>query len=230
MWGVSAISVLFAVFLYLLLLSSGTYTEQVLEMSGITFSEGTDPQTIMINQFKRLIVNVLTCCMLVFVPLFFLLFMSSAGTTFYVLCKQLFDNFNGYVLCIAIISLYFAMINYAALFLIVIGVIPVETLMEGSSGAFAGASAMFSIFSVGVPLLVSGWLAGYISYKLLTTSFTFMSLPSMADTMKNSLSSLVIISLMLLVKRVGEKLGEVYSAITVMIIILMGILFASGNG
>lgn len=228
-WGMSAISVIFAVFLYFLLLNSGTYTEQIIEMSGITFSEGTDPQTIMINQFKRLIVNALTCCMLVFVPLFFLLFMSAAGTTFYVLCKQLFDNFSGFILCIAAISLYFAMINYATLFLVVVGIIPVSTLMEGSSGAFMGMSAMFSIFSVGVPLLVSGGLAGYISYKLLTTSFSFMPLASMADTMKNCLSSLVIVSLFLLVKRVGEKLGEVYSAITIMIIILMGIIFASGN-
>lgn len=230
MWGVSAISVLFAVFLYILLLNSGSYTEQVIEMSGITFSEATDPQTIMINQFKRLIVNIITCCMLVFIPLFFLLFMSAAGTTFYLLCKQLFDNFNGFILCIAAISLYFAMINYATIFLVVAGIIPVSTLMEGSSGAFVGMSAMFSIFSVGVPLLVAGGFAGYISYKLLTTSFSFMSFESMADTMKNCLSSLVIISLFLLVKRVGEKLGEVYSAITVMIIILMGIIFASGNG
>jgi hypothetical protein len=230
MWGMSAISVLFAVFLYFLLLHSGTYTEQIIEMFSITFSDSTDPQTIMINQFKHLIVYVLTCCMLIFVPLFFLLFMSAAGTTFYVLCKQLFDNFNGFILCIAVISLYFAMINYATLLLIVSGTIPIDTIMEGSGGAFMGMSAIFSIFSVGVPLLVSGGLAGYISYKLFTSSFSFIPLESMADTMKNCLSSLVIVSLFILVKRVGDKLGEVYSAITIMIIILMGILFASGNG
>jgi hypothetical protein len=76
MWGMSAISIVFAAFLYFLLLHSGTYTDQIIEMSGMTFSDSTDPQTIMINQFKHLIVNVLTCCMLIFVPLFILLFMA----------------------------------------------------------------------------------------------------------------------------------------------------------
>lgn len=229
MYGVSLISIIFAVFLYFLLLNSGSYNEQVIQMTGLQFEDSNDPQTIMINQFKHLIIYVITCCLLIFMPLFIMLFIASAGTTFYVLCKQLFSSFNGFILCISAISLYFAMINYATLALIVTGMMPLETVMEGTGGMFAGMSAIFSIFSVGVPLLTSGAIAGYISTKLITTSFTFMNLESMAETMKNCISSLVILSLFLLVRRVSDKLGETYSAITVMIIILMGIIFASGN-
>jgi len=228
--NIPIISVLFAVFLYFLLLNTTSYNDQVIELLKIKFSESTDIQSVMINQFMRLIVCVITACMLLFVPLFIVLFIVSAGVTFYILCKQLFDTFNGFILFISIVSLYFAMINYATLALVVSGIMPLNTLMEGSGGAFAIISAISSIFSIGIPLLTSFGYAGYISGTVILSSFKFMSLQQISEMIKRCITSLVIISLFIFVVSVQQRLGPTYMTITIMIILLMGIIIASGNG
>ena len=229
-FGLPFISIIFAGFLYFLLLNTSAYTDQVTKMLNVKFSESKDIQSIMMNNMTNLIIYAITCCMLLFIPLFILFFMVSAGVTFYVLCNQLFDTFNGFILCIAAISLYFAMINYATLGLIVTGMMPLETVMEGTGGMFAGMSAIFSIFSVGIPLLTSFGYAGYIASKVFISAFDFISLEQISTTISRSITALVILFLFLLVMSVRVRLGDTYMIITIMIIILMGMIIASGNG
>jgi hypothetical protein len=226
MANIPVISVLFAVFLYGLFLSSDALNKEVIKLFNIKFPEETNTQNILLNKFLNLLVYFLTCCMIIFVPLFGLLLTTCLGVTSFILVKNLFSppmsapyNFAFWIFSFMLIIS--ALNTYSSLILVLTGVAPVSTLTHGL-GVFSGITLILSLFSIGIPIASALGYAGYISTKIVSSFFKLMNLSSVSKMMSNTVASLIIMSLILLIMRVGDRLGETYSFITIIIIILLG--------
>jgi len=213
---------LFTVVLYLLFMSVGSMNEIVMQMFQIHLEKETSIDIIILNQFYKLLITILSCLLSLILPLCGILVTTTLLTTLYTLASTLLGPFNAPLFIMALFTLAFTMTSYALIFTrLGSGMNPLE-MIDGLFSKEFGVNTFFIFFGLMIPIFMGIGYAFYMGMMLFITFFQFFNLKEVVEDLKSSTASIVLLALILLVINVKEMLGDSYTMMTFMIIIGVG--------
>jgi len=216
--------VLFSGLLYGFFSSSSVLKDNVIQTFQIKFMEEIDMNSMITNQVILFLVYILAACMCIFTPMFSVLAITCLAATTYVLVKNILIPFNNTIWIFSLATIILSLGSYLSFSLMLGGVInPKDMVSFNDASSTSLFIFIFSLVGVGLPIFSALGYAGHLSLKLFISFFSFLKMPAVQERMKDSIPSLVMVALLLLLIHVNELLGMTYSFITATIIFLIGV-------
>jgi len=213
---------LFAALLYSLFLGVGAMNDIVMSKFNIQFEKETSISSICLNQFYRLMVTILSCCLSLILPLCSILVVTTLLATAYTVVTTLISGVSATLAVMAFFTLSFSIASYALIGARVgQGMDPFE-IIESIFGEPISLTNFFSMFGVILPILMGIGYSFWVGFNLFFSFFKFLKLDKVIETLKSSSASIVLVALVLLMIHVKEILGDTYTMMTFMMIILIG--------
>ena len=213
---------LFAALLYSLYRGVDAMNHKVIRKFNIHFEKETSIANICLNQFYRLLVTILSCCLCLILPLSSFLVITTLIATAYTLFTTLINANSATLGILSFFTLSFSITSYV---LILVrfgqGMDPLEVI-ESIFGKPANAINFFTMFGVTLPILMGIGYSLWVGLFLFFTFFKFLKLEKVIEQLKSSSASIVLVALFLLMIHVKEILGDTYTMMTFMIIVLIG--------
>lgn len=223
--------ILFAALLYTLFLSSDEMSNKVMDILNIKLKEGNDMNTETQNLFIRVLIYIISCSLTLVIPLCSILILTCLMITTFTLGKNILSPPNGNtgIWIFSILTLLFSMGSYVSVILLASGAVKPEEMFDlNGQGSLALITMLLSIVGVGIPVFSGLGYGIYLGFSIFSSFFQFLRLNLVLQKMKSTAASLVIVALILLIKHVKSRLGDLFMAITIVIILMVaGIIYFS---
>ncbi len=218
---------LFAIVLLGAFLGIGAMNKEVIRLFHIHFERETTIGTICLNQFLKLLVTFLSCFLCLIIPLSFILVFTTLLATAYTVFTTLIGSVNMTIGIISFLTLAFSLTSYILIGLrLAQGSNPLE-ILESMISNPASLTHIFSLFGVVLPILMGIGYSCWVGFTLFTTFFKFVKIDEVVESLKTTSASVVMVALILLMLIVKEILGDTYTVMTFIIIILIGVYVAT---
>jgi len=215
--------VLLAILLYVLFSGVGAVNSSLVAKLKIPMSSKNDMASLIKNQFKTFLVAILSCCICLVLPLCSILIITCLMTTAYVLFKTCIAPYNAIVTLLAIMTILYSISQYVFIIRnLARGMSPLD-LIESLFVSDRKLESLYSILGITIPILFGLIYGSYIGVNLFMTFFRFIKRPDIQMLFTSSFWSFLIVGFLLLFLHVQKNLGRFYAAMTLSIIVLMGI-------
>lgn len=222
--NIKILVVLFAALLYFLFLSSEQMANKVIKILKIKFKKGNDMNTEMLNQFIRVLIYIISCSLTIVMPLCSILIITSLISTTFILGRNILNppNGNTYIWVFSILTILFSMGSYVSVILLANGTVKPETMFDlNGQGSLALITMILSIVGVGIPIFSGLGYGLYLGFSIFSSFFQFLRMDHVLQKMKSTAASLVLVALVLLIKHVKSRLGDMFMTITIAIILMV---------
>jgi len=213
----------FALLLYYMYLGVGSMNNVVMEKIKMKLDEEKDMKSMLMNQMKKLIVSIISCCLSVILPLTSILVITSLLGTAYTLGKSCLFPMNTTVAVIAFLTFFFSVSQYVFIAKSLSKGMNAFDLIEQMYKKDFSIRTLFSFLGITIPILIGLSYGTYIGFNLFFSFFQLLNEPSVTEILKNTSTSVVLVGLMFLILHVKEVLGHTYSVMTFIIILLVGL-------
>jgi hypothetical protein len=214
--------ILFTFVLYFMFIGVGAMNDKVMRQFGIHLEKETSISAILLNQFYRLLITILSCCMSLILPLCSIFVITTLLATAYTVIMTLFGAVNMSLGIMAFFTLSFSITSYVLIGTrLAEGMNPLELINSLFSQQFS-VSTFFSLFGLTIPIMMGISYAVYIGVMLFFTFFQFLKLKDVIEKLRSSSASIVMMALLLLMMHVKEVLGNSFTMMTFMIILVIG--------
>jgi hypothetical protein len=213
---------LFALVLFSLHRGVEAMNHKVIRKFNIHFEKETSIAAICLNEFYRLLVTILSCCLSLILPICSFLVITTLIATAYTLFTTLINANSATLGILSFLTLSFSITSYV-LILVRFGqkMDPLK-IIESIFGKPVSAVNFFTMFGVTLPILMGIGYSLWIGLFLFFTFFKFLKQDEVIKTLKTSSASIVLVALLLLMIHVKEILGNTYTMMTFIIIVLIG--------
>jgi hypothetical protein len=216
-------TILLALLLYVLFSGVGAINSKLMTKLKIPLSPQMDLASLIKNQFKKFIIAIFSCCLCLMLPMCSILIITCLMTTAYVLFKTCIAPYNAIVAILAIMTMLYSISQYVYIIRnLARGTSPLD-LLESLFVSDRKLETLYSILGITIPILFGLIYGSYIGVKLFMSFFQFIKRPDVQKLFTSSFWSFLIVGFLLLFLHVQRNLGRFYAAMTLSIIIFMGI-------
>jgi hypothetical protein len=205
-----------------LFLSITAINRDLIKELKIEMEPGKGMNTILLNQFKSLLISILSCFLLILLPICTMLVITCLVITCVTLANNLF-YFRS--LTIAFLSFLTLIFSFSQVIAIIMKFVGGSNLLEVIKDLYIvdfNPLTLLSIFGVTLPILTGFGYGIFVVAKIFFTFFQLIRLKEVIDMIKNSAGSVVLVALLLLLLNVKEILGDTYVIMTFILIVLIG--------
>jgi len=214
--------VVFAALLYVMFLTISAINGDLMKQMKIEMNSGKGMNTILLNELKSLSISILSCFLLILLPICTVLVITCLLSTCATLGKDLFFARNLTLMFLSFLTLLFSFSQYIAIIMKLVGG---SNLLETINQLYVvdfNPLTFLSVFGVTMPILMGFGYGILIIAKIFFTFFQLIKLKEVIEMLKNSSGSIVLIALLLLLLNVKEILGDTYVIMTFILIVLIG--------
>jgi len=216
-------TILLALLLYVLFSGVGAVNQSLVKKLKIPLSPQTDISSLIKNQFKTFLIAIFSCCLCLMLPMCSILIITCLMTTAYVLFKTIISPYNAVVAILAILTMLYSISQYVFIIRnLARGMSPLD-LIDSLFVSDRKLESLYSILGITIPILFGLIYGSYIGVKLFTSFFQFIKRPDVQKLFTSSFWSFLIVGFLLLFLHVQKNLGKFYAAMTLSIIVFMGI-------
>lgn len=216
-------TILLALLLYVLFSGVGAVNQTLVSKLKIHMTPKNDMASLIKNQFKTFLIAIFSCCLCLMLPMCSILVITCLMTTAYVLFKTIIAPYNAVVAILAILTMLYSISQYVFIIRnLARGMSPLD-LIDSLFVSDRKLETLYSILGITIPILFGLIYGSYIGVKLFTSFFQFIKRPDVQMLFKSSFWSFLIVGFLLLFLHVQKNLGRFYAAMTLSIIVIMGI-------
>lgn len=213
---------LFAAILFSLHRGVDAMNQKVIDKFNIHFEKETSIANICLNEFYRLLVTILSCCLSLILPICSFLVITTLLATAYTLFMTMIKANSATLGILSFFTLSFSITSYVIILVRFGQKMDPLQIIESIFGKPASAINFFTMFGVTLPILMGIGYSLWVGLFLFLTFFKFLKLDEVIKTLKSSSASIVLVALLFLVIHVKEILGDTYTMMTFMMIVLIG--------
>jgi len=206
--------VVFAALLYVLFLSIGAINGDLMKELKINMNPGKGMNDILLNQLRVLLVSILSCFLMILLPICTILVITCLLRTAATLGNNLFFAPNLTLMFLSLLTMIFSFSQYIAIIMkLVGGANLLETINQLYVVDFNPLS-LLSIFGVMLPILMGFGYGILVVAQIFFTFFQLIRIKEVIEMLKNSSGSIVLLALLLLLLNVKQILGDTYVIMT----------------
>ena len=213
---------LFALVLFSLFRGVDAMNHKVISKFNIHFEKETSIANICLNEFYRFLVTLLSCCLSLILPICSFLVITTLLATAYTLFMTMIRANSATLGILSFFTLSFSITSYVIILVRFGQKMDPLQIIESIFGKPASAINFFTMFGVTLPILMGIGYSLWIGLFLFFSFFKFLKLEKVIETLKSSSASIVLVALLLLMIHVKEILGDTYTMMTFMMIVLIG--------
>ncbi len=214
--------VVFAGLLYILFLSITAINRDLIKELKIEMEPGKGMNSILLNQFKTLLISILSCFLLILLPICTMLVITCLVITCVTLGNDLFFPRNLTIMFLSFLTLIFSFSQVIAIIMKFVGGSNLLEMIKDLYIVDFNPLTLLSIVGVTLPILIGFGYGILVVANIFFTFFQLIRLKEVIDMIKNSAGSVVLVALLLLLLNVKEILGDTYVIMTFILIVLIG--------